>query len=84
MCVCVLLQEIVDARRIRNQILTNFELATQLDYSDPERRKLLHVVIVGGGPTGVEFGAEFYDFFQQVHDFYSFFFTSYCRDAFVK
>ncbi len=60
------MQEIVDARRIRNRILTNFELATQLSESDPDRRSLLHVVIVGGGPTGVEFGAEFYDFFQQV------------------
>lgn len=59
-------QEIADARRIRNQILTNFELATQPGISEQERRRLLHFVIVGGGPTGVEFGAEFYDFFQQV------------------
>ena len=59
-------QEIADARNIRNQILTNFELATQPNVSEQERRRLLHFVVVGGGPTGVEFGAEFYDFFQQV------------------
>ena len=59
-------QEIADARNIRNQILTNFELATQPNVPEQERRRLLHFVVVGGGPTGVEFGAEFYDFFQQV------------------
>ena len=26
--------------------------------SDDERKRLLHFVIVGGGPTGVEFAAE--------------------------
>ena len=46
----------------------NFELATQPGITVEEKRRLLHVVIVGGGPTGVEFGAEFYDFLKQVHD----------------
>ncbi len=59
-------QETADARKIRNQILLNFELATQLTTSEEERRQLLHFVIVGGGPTGVEFGAEFYDFLNKV------------------
>lgn len=59
------LKEISDARRIRNQILTNFELATQAATSAAKRERLLHFVIVGGGPTGVEFGAEFYDFLRQ-------------------
>lgn len=59
------LKEIQDARIIRNKILTNFELATQPSVSEEERRRLLHFVIVGGGPTGVEFGAEFYDFLKQ-------------------
>ena len=48
--------------------MTNFELATQPSVSEEERRRLLHFVIVGGGPTGVEFGAEFYDFLKQVHN----------------
>ena len=60
------LQEIHDARRIRNQILSNFELALQPGIDEEEAEHLLHVVIVGGGPTGVEFGAELYDFIEQV------------------
>ena len=64
--VCHTPQEISDARRIRNQIMVNFELATQHGAEPEERRQLLHFVVVGGGPTGVEFSAEFYDFLNQV------------------
>lgn len=56
------LKEISDARRVRDRIISNFELSLYPDISDEEREKLLHFVIVGGGPTGVEFGAELYDF----------------------
>ena len=59
------LKEVADARMIRNQILKNFELAMQPDVSEDEQKRLLHFVIVGGGPTGVEFGAELYDFVKQ-------------------
>lgn len=59
------LKEISDARMIRNQILKNFELAMQPGVSEEEKKRLLHFVIVGGGPTGVEFGAELYDFVKQ-------------------
>ncbi|XP_031558797.1 probable NADH dehydrogenase [Actinia tenebrosa] len=59
------LKEIADARKIRNQILKNFELAVQPGISEEDKRRLLHFVIVGGGPTGVEFGAELYDFVRQ-------------------
>ena len=59
------LKEIADARKIRNQILKNFELAMQPGVSEEEKKRLLHFVIVGGGPTGVEFGAELYDFVKQ-------------------
>ena len=31
-----------------------------------ERKWLQHMVIVGGGPTGVEFGAEMHAFVEQV------------------
>ena len=72
-CICLTLrlcslplQEVSDARKIRNRILANFELATQPGVSRDEQERLLHLVIVGGGPTGVEFGAEFYDFLKQV------------------
>ena len=48
------LKKLTDAERLRNTILTTFELAAQED--DPvRRRELLTFVVVGGGPTGVEF-----------------------------
>ncbi|KAK6192799.1 hypothetical protein SNE40_004210 [Patella caerulea] len=59
------LKEVLDARKIRNRILTNFELAVGPKIEESESKRLLHTVIVGGGPTGVEFGAELYDFVQQ-------------------
>ncbi|PIK44622.1 hypothetical protein BSL78_18543 [Apostichopus japonicus] len=59
------LKEVSDARGIRNRILSNFELALQPGTSLSEKKRLLHIVIVGGGPTGVEFGAELYDFVKQ-------------------
>lgn len=56
------LKEISDARRVRDKIISNFELSLYPDITKEEREKLLHFVIVGGGPTGVEFGAELHDF----------------------
>ncbi|WP_051292617.1 NAD(P)/FAD-dependent oxidoreductase [Olivibacter sitiensis] len=42
-----------DAMNLRNRILANLEKASQTE--DPElRKKLLTVVLAGGGPTGVE------------------------------
>lgn len=55
-----------DARKIRNRILSNFELALEPGIAEKEKQRLLHTVIVGGGPTGIEFGAELYDFVEQV------------------
>lgn len=51
-----------DARKIRARILECFELAAQPTLTDVERRNLLNFVIVGGGPTGVEFAGELSDF----------------------
>jgi NADH:ubiquinone reductase (non-electrogenic) len=41
-----------------------FERASSPFTSDEERRRLLHTVIIGGGPTSVEFAAELYDFLR--------------------
>lgn len=42
-----------------------FEHAMVPGLSEEERRKHLHFVIVGGGPTGVEFAAELHDFVHE-------------------
>lgn len=60
-----LLKNVRDARRIRNKIQYNFELACLPTTSDAERKRLLSFVVCGGGPTGVEFAAELYDFLNE-------------------
>jgi NADH dehydrogenase len=47
------LKTIEDARHIRSQLLLTYEMA-ELTTGAAERRRLLSVAIVGGGPTGVE------------------------------
>ena len=47
------LRTLEDAVRLRNHLLTRFEAAEQLD--PPKRIPDMTFVIVGGGPTGVEF-----------------------------
>jgi NADH dehydrogenase len=62
---CHFLKDIDDARKIRNKILTNLELACLPTTSDDERRRLLSFVVSGGGPTGVEFAAELFDLLNE-------------------
>ncbi|ELR12509.1 pyridine nucleotidedisulfide oxidoreductase domain containing protein, partial [Acanthamoeba castellanii str. Neff] len=58
---CHFLKELNDARRIRQQITQNFEVAGLPGQPEEEIKRLLHFVVVGGGPTGVEFAAELHD-----------------------
>ncbi|KAF2028847.1 FAD/NAD(P)-binding domain-containing protein [Setomelanomma holmii] len=58
------LKEVGDAQRIRARIMDCCETATFKDQSDEEKKRLLHMVVVGGGPTGVEFAGELQDFFH--------------------
>src|SRR5260221_9584092 len=52
------LKTLDDALRIRNNILSAFEKAET--ESDPaERERLMNIVVVGGGPTGVELAGAF-------------------------
>ena len=40
--------------------------------SEEEKRRLLHCVVIGGGPTGVEFSGELSDFIiKDVHERYA-------------
>lgn len=55
-------QEIEDAQRIRRTVIDCFERASLPSVSEEERKRILHFVVVGGGPTGVEFAAELHDF----------------------
>ena len=59
------LKEVGDAQQIRKRIMDCVETASFKDQTDEERRRLLHMVVVGGGPTGVEFAGELQDFFEQ-------------------
>lgn len=72
------LRDIGDARRIRLRVLSIFE---QCSYptspggkdgktagkplTEEEKKSLLHFVIVGGGPTGIEFAAELHDLIHE-------------------
>lgn len=56
------LKSVVDARKIRAAIVNRFERANLPTTSDAEKNRLLHTVVIGGGPTGVEYCAELNDF----------------------
>ncbi|GFP89548.1 external alternative NAD(P)H-ubiquinone oxidoreductase b4 mitochondrial [Phtheirospermum japonicum] len=59
------LKEIDDAQRIRRTVIDCFERASLPSISEEERKRILHFVVVGGGPTGVEFAAELHDFVNE-------------------
>lgn len=56
------LKELHDARELRQRIIRRFEQANLPGVSVEDRQRLLHFIICGGGPTGVEFAAELNDF----------------------
>lgn len=59
------LKEIKDAQKIRTKVMDCIETALFKDQSQEEKDRLLHMIVVGGGPTGVEFAGELQDFFEQ-------------------
>ena len=54
------LKSLADAQNIRRTVLSNLERA-ELTTDEAERRRLMTVAIVGGGPTGVELAGAFAD-----------------------
>lgn len=56
------MQEIEDAQKIRRSIIDCYERACLPTISDEEKKRIMHFVVVGGGPTGVEYAAELHDF----------------------
>lgn len=68
----IFLREVSDAQNIRRKLLLNLMLSDIPGTPEEEKKRLLHCVVVGGGPTGVEFSGELSDFIKRdVHDKYS-------------
>eukprot|EP01035_Chromulina_nebulosa_P022407 gene22407-29014_t len=61
---CVFLKQIDDASNIRRAIVNCFERANVPELSETEKRIMLSFVIVGAGPTGVEFTSELRDWIE--------------------
>lgn len=58
------LKNLADAYKVRSTVLNNLELA-ELSDDEAEQRKLMTIVIVGGGPTGVELAGAFVELVQR-------------------
>lgn len=59
------LKQLSHSRAIRNKLLECFERASSPAVTDEaHRRELLNFVVVGGGPTSIEFASELYDFLE--------------------
>ncbi|XP_047061924.1 internal alternative NAD(P)H-ubiquinone oxidoreductase A2, mitochondrial-like [Lolium rigidum] len=68
----IFLREVNQAQQIRRKLLTNLMLSENPGLPEEEKKRLLHCVVVGGGPTGVEFSGELSDFIMRdVRDRYS-------------
>ncbi|KAI8921506.1 pyridine nucleotide-disulfide oxidoreductase-domain-containing protein, partial [Entophlyctis helioformis] len=53
-----------EAWQIRTRLMDCLETAAFPGQSEEEIRRILHMVVVGGGPTGVEYAAELHDFLK--------------------
>ncbi|XP_011027932.1 PREDICTED: internal alternative NAD(P)H-ubiquinone oxidoreductase A1, mitochondrial-like isoform X2 [Populus euphratica] len=66
------LREVNHAQEIRKKLLLNLMLSENPGISEEEKERLLHCVVIGGGPTGVEFSGELSDFIKRdVQDRYT-------------
>jgi len=59
---CYFLKELEDAQRLRRAVGSLLERASQPGLTEERRRELLTLIVVGGGPTGVEYCGELSDF----------------------
>ncbi|ORX65248.1 FAD/NAD(P)-binding domain-containing protein [Linderina pennispora] len=56
------LKEMTDASKIKRRLKDAIENASFDNITESDRSRLLHMVVVGGGPTGVEYAGELHDF----------------------
>ncbi|KAJ7959832.1 Internal alternative NAD(P)H-ubiquinone oxidoreductase [Quillaja saponaria] len=61
----IFLREVHHAQEIRRKLLLNLMLSDVPGITEEEKHRLLHCVVVGGGPTGVEFSGELSDFIMR-------------------
>ncbi|KAJ8469693.1 hypothetical protein ONZ51_g8820 [Trametes cubensis] len=59
------MKELEDAEKMQRRFLDCLESAAFPGQSTEEIKRLLHMVVVGGGPTGVELSGELHDFLEQ-------------------
>ncbi|KAF2303410.1 hypothetical protein GH714_018102 [Hevea brasiliensis] len=59
------LREVNHAQEIRKKLLMNLMLSENPGIPEEEKNRLLHCVVIGGGPTGVEFSGELSDFIMR-------------------
>lgn len=62
---CFFMKEVSDAVSLRKRIQEVFEVAALPGTTPEEAAKVLHFVVVGGGPTGVEFAGTLSDFVRE-------------------
>ncbi|CAK5274226.1 unnamed protein product [Mycena citricolor] len=59
------MKELQDAEKFQRVFLDCLESAAFPGQSEEEINRLLHMVVVGGGPTGVELSGELHDFLEE-------------------
>ncbi|KAJ7363837.1 pyridine nucleotide-disulfide oxidoreductase-domain-containing protein [Mycena albidolilacea] len=59
------MKELQDAEKMQRRFLDCLESAAFHGQSQEEIERLLHIVVVGGGPTGVELSGELHDFLEE-------------------
>jgi len=59
------MKELEDAEKMQRRFLDCLESAAFPGQSEDEINRMLHVVVVGGGPTGIELSGEIHDFLEQ-------------------
>ncbi|KAJ7088598.1 pyridine nucleotide-disulfide oxidoreductase-domain-containing protein [Mycena epipterygia] len=59
------MKELHDAEKMQRRFLDCLESSAFPGQSEDEIERLLHMVVVGGGPTGVELSGELHDFLEE-------------------